>query len=111
MQKFKNSALPNFMALRIPVTSQLKIPAWKKYLDQYWDKQFVDLLEFGFPLDFDRNITLNSTEVNHNSALQYPDHVQAYLEDEIKYGAIYGPFDTVPFPCHVSPFLTRDKPN
>ena len=109
--KIKNSALPNFMALRIPVTSQLKVPVWKKYLDQYWDKQLVDLLEFSFPLDFDRNITLNSTEVNHNSALQYPDHVQVYLEEEIKYGAIYGQFDTVPFSCHFSPFLTRDKPN
>ena len=30
---------------------------------------------------------------------------------EIEYGAIFGPFDKHPFPCHVSPFLTREKPN
>ena len=34
-----------------------------------------------------------------------------YTEEELKYGAIYGPFDQIPFPCHVSPFLTRHKPN
>ena len=71
----------------------------------------LDLIEFGFPLDFDRSIELNSTEVNHNSALQYVDHVSKYISEEIKYGAIWGPFKELPFPCHVSPFLTRDKPN
>ena len=29
----------------------------------------------------------------------------------MQYGTIYGPFAQPPFPCHVSPFLTRDKPN
>ena len=29
----------------------------------------------------------------------------------MQYGAIYGPFAQPPFPCHVSPFLTRDKPD
>ena len=37
--------------------------------------------------------------------------MQKYIETEIKYGAIIGPFEEHPFPCHVSPFLTRDKPN
>ena len=31
--------------------------------------------------------------------------------EEIKYGAILGPFKQLLFHCHVSPFLTRDKPN
>ena len=30
--KIRQSALPNFMKLRIPVTTQLKVSAWKKYL-------------------------------------------------------------------------------
>ena len=40
----KNSAMPNFMGARIPVTGQFNIPAWKSYLAGYWDKQIVDLL-------------------------------------------------------------------
>ena len=39
------------------------------------------------------------------------DHVSKYISEEIKYGAIWGPFKELPFPCHVSPFLSRDKPN
>ena len=43
--------------------------------------------------------------------LQFPNHIQNYIDTEIKYGAIIGPFEEYPFPYHVSPFLTRDKPN
>ena len=107
----KNSGKPNFMGARIPVAGQFNIHAWKFYLDQYWDKRIVDLLQFGFPLDFDRSKILQSTYDNHSSALKFPDHVQNYIETEKKYGAILGPFQEFPFPCHISPFLTRDKPN
>ena len=53
-----------------PVKSQLKIAAWRKHLNTYWDQQIVDLLEFGFLLDFDRNVQLQSTEFYHKSAIQ-----------------------------------------
>ena len=62
-------------------------------------------------MDFDRNVQLTATEVNHHSALQYHDHVSRYIQDEIEHKAIVGPFQQPPFPCHISPFLTRDKPN
>ena len=110
-RKIRNSGLPNFMGLRIPVQSQLKISYWRKYLKQYWDHQLLDLIEYGFPLDFNRTVQLTSTEANHYSALQYPDHVSKYLHEEIQHKAIIGPFQQMPFPCHISPFLTRDKPN
>ena len=50
----KDSNLPNFLHCRIPVKSGLNIKAWRSYLQNYWDQQLCDLLEFGFPLDFDR---------------------------------------------------------
>ena len=68
-------------------------------------------MQYGSPLDFDRSGLLQGTYVNHSSALKFPDHVQNYIETEMKYGAIIGPFENFPFQCHVSPFLTRDKPN
>ena len=107
----RQSGVPNFMSCRIPVQTQLKVQAWKKYLDSYWDRQLIDLIQFGFPLDFNRSIEIHSTEVNHTSALTYPEHVSQHISEEIQYGAIWGPFKQLPFPCHVSPFLTRDKPN
>ena len=51
----KDSNCPNYIGIWIPVSPKLKIKNWKYYLADYWDKQFIDLLEFGFPLDFDRS--------------------------------------------------------
>ena len=48
---------------------------------------------------------------NHTSAVKYSDHMYAYIQTEMQYGAIYCPFAQPPFLCHISPFLTRDKPN
>ena len=100
---------PNFLGARIPVVSKLNIDIWKFYLHEYWDQQLVDLLEFGFPLDFDKNTVLVSTEDNHASARHFSSHVQTYIQEELKHGAMLGPFDHKPIPLHVSPFMTRDK--
>ena len=107
----RTSALPNFMGVRISVSSQLNINAFKSYLSKYWDKQIVDLLQYGFPLDFARSRILEGTHVNNSSALKFPEHVNSYIETEMKYGAILGPFEDHPFHCHISSFLTREKPN
>ena len=55
------SSVPNFLSARIPIQRQLHTDNWEKYLIDYWDKQLVDLLRFGFPSDFDRNLQLQTT--------------------------------------------------
>ena len=105
----RDSGCPNFLKCRIPVTSNLKIENWRLYLDKYWDQQIVDLLQYSFPLDFDRQCQLVSTEVNHASAIQNSDHVQQYLQEELTHRAILGPFTQPPFSVHVSPLMVRDK--
>ena len=45
------------------------------------------------------------------SAVAFPQDVEAYLQEEIQYGAIHGPFKEPPLDnLHTSPFMTRDKP-
>ena len=66
----------------------------------------MNLLAFGFPLDFDHSCPLQATEVNHASAITYSHQIDNYLQEELQFGAIYGPFDSKPFPLHVSPFMT-----
>ena len=44
-----------FLICRIPVQIQLNPERWKYHLTDYWGKQLPDLIEFAFPLDFDRN--------------------------------------------------------
>ena len=100
---------PNYLAARIPVTSQLNIMNWRSYLSKYWDVQLLDLLEYGFPLDVDRDIALISTETNHASALQNSSHVQAYIQEELSFQAMLGPFQAKPMSLHVSPLMVRDK--
>ena len=52
---------------------------------------------------------MQATEVNHTSAITYSQHIDKYLQDELQFGAIHGPFDSKPFPLHVSPLMTREK--
>ena len=69
-----DSALLNFLGARIPIKSQLKQCKWCYHLNQYWDKQLPDLIQFEFPLDFDRGHLLCLTDKNHASALENPQH-------------------------------------
>ena len=85
-----------FLGCRIPVDSGLNIKNWRFYLKDFWDKQLVDLLEYGFPLDFDRDAPLMSTEENHASAKNFASDVQTYISEELKHGAMLGPFASKP---------------
>ena len=78
----------------------------------YCDHQLLQLIEFGFPLDFNRNSQLSSGVNNHSSALDYKNDIMTYLTEEKQHGVIIGPFQTNPIPnAHVSPYLTRENPN
>ena len=74
----RDSGIPNILGLCIPVNTNLEISSWKTHLCDYFDKQLVDLIEFGFPLDFDRTRQLESTFVNHASARNFFEHVDKY---------------------------------
>ena len=111
-RKVKASGNINFLKCRTPVQSQLNIVEWETQLQGYWDVQLIHLLRFGFPLDFNRSSVLKHDNRNHTSALDFPAHVDAYLAEELKYGAILGPYAQNPIPdCHFSPFMTHEKSN
>ena len=73
-KRVRKSGLPNYMGIWVPVATNLNIANWRHFLVDYWDDQLVDLLEFGFPLDFDRSFKLMSVEDNHKSAKDYEEH-------------------------------------
>ena len=108
----RSTSKPNFMQARIQIDSQLNVEAWKKYLEGYWDQQLCELIQFGFPLDFNRSCILNHEQGNHKSAVDFPADIEAYIEEELKCGALLGPFPRHPISAgHCSPFMTRAKPN
>ena len=100
------------MGARIPVNSQLNVAAWKVELGNYWDQQLLQLIEFRFPLDFNRHCPLKFEGKNHPSAIQYPADIEAYLQKKCQFNAILRPFKENPIAGgHCSPFMTRHKPN
>ena len=110
-KQIKHSGLPNFMHCSIRLKSQLCIDEWQTVLKGYWETQLIDLLRFGFPLDFDRNSTLTCDNKNHSSATDFSLDVEAYLKEETNFGAILGPFVNDPISeCHKIPFMTRENP-
>ena len=65
---------------------------------------------FDHRLDFNRNFKLTPTDKNHKIALAFPKDVEAYLQEEQKFGAICGSLKEPPFDnLHTPPFMTRDK--
>ena len=66
---------------------------------------------YGYPVDFNRLSKLVSFEVNHTSATEYAEHIDQYISEELQYGALYGPFQEIPNPIHISPLMTRAKQN
>ena len=69
------SGLPNHLKCRTPVMSTLKPDNWRNCLKEYWDQQLPDFIQYGFPLDFDRNFKFGSTESNHRSPEIHIDQV------------------------------------
>ena len=108
----QKSNLPNFLGEQIRIKSELNIENWEKYLHDYWDKQLIYLLKYGFPLNFNTENPLQSTEKNCFSATKFKTHVDEYLREEIEHWAILGPFDEKPLHnLHISPFLSGEKPD
>ena len=56
------SGRPNYQGCRIPVCqATMNLSLWRERLKGYKDSAVCDLLQFGFPLDFDRNKVLSSS--------------------------------------------------
>ena len=102
---------PKFLNCRTPVQTQLNPDRWRYYLTDYWDNQLPYLIQYGFPLDFDRKCPLSSSNINHASALNYETHFDAYVQEELEHGALYGRFQVLDFNIHVSPLMSREKQN
>ena len=100
----------NFRAARVPVPSGLCVGAWRRYLEEYDDKNLVEFLAYGWPIYCDPAAVLRPTPVNHPSALQYEADVKHYVETELGFAALGGPYASPPFRyMQLSPLMTKPK--
>ena len=89
--------LPNHLAVRIPMPSRLVIANWREYLHDYHDKQLIEYLEFGWPNDFTGENPPLPSIANHCKDPAHMKLVERYVEREVAYGALLGPFNVPPF--------------
>ena len=104
---------PNYLGARVRVVSQLNLRQWRHLLKDYKFSRVCDYVEFGFPLTLNyKEFTYNTEVSNHPSATHFPRAVEDYLQTDISYNAIVGPFDAPPIErLHVSPMMSRPKPD
>ena len=97
-EEVHRSGIPNYKGCRITLPfSKLNIPLWREWLVDYKDYVICEFLEFGFPLDFDKSVELNTNERrNHKGAREYPEFVNKYLCTEVGKSRIAGPFKSNP---------------
>lgn len=102
---------PNYKEAQIPIPSNIRVENWLPLLQDYKDKDVILFLKYGFPITYDSESPPVPTFQNHQSAIRFQKHVDNFVESELKYSALIGPFIEPPFEpwCQISPLLTRDK--
>ena len=81
-------------------------------MGSYFDAgEIADAILFGWDLSFTETPFPKDAARNNASALQFPAHVLHYVEKEVGFGALVGPFEAheLPFPFYRSPFGSVDK--
>lgn len=110
--KVKLTGLPNTLGAKILLSSSIKIHAWEKLAQAHGlDDWLLNMLSYGFPLQYTGTIPGPNRIDNHSSALQYPEHVRKFIAKELREGALAGPFDNHPFPSsgYINPLMSRPK--
>ena len=93
-----STGLPNYKMARYPIQSELNLPAWEEYLREYPDQRVIQYLKFGFPLSINSRDELHVDIKNHFSVVQYPEHVQDYIDTGRGHGALLGKTPIVTHP-------------
>lgn len=70
---------------------------WTSYHEHYHDRIVLEFLRYGWPINFTRDFLPRSTFTNHPSAQAKKSHLQSYVQSELSYDAICGPFVCNPF--------------
>ena len=80
---------PHFLRARLQVNYDINLDLIVPLAEGYWDWQLPLFLCYGFPMNLKGHYEdiISATE-NLSSALQFPDYVTAYLQDESQHQAI-----------------------
>ena len=110
-RRVRDTNLPNYMAARVIVPSELNCDMWDILLHDYPDREICQFLRFGWPSSYTAPTPPTSTMRNHPSAAAYSAHIDHFVNTEVSKGALLGPFPVLPFApwTQVSPLMTAPK--
>ena len=82
-------------------------------LEDFPDTTLVDLLEFGWPIDYTSLKVPTPTFRNHSRSADDDLHINKFITKELAFNAFLDPFCSPPFEpwSQVSPMMTRPKKN
>lgn len=104
----------NRFGARIPVNEKWNLDLLQELLEGYHDAEVVEWLKFGWPINRSPELPDPVLDVrNHKGATDFQQEVDEYIKKEIKLGAMFGPFLTIPWDKRVgiSPLHSRPRRN
>ena len=111
----RSAALEGRPAPRLDHTTTLVTQVWDREATNHpADEIILQGIRRGFSIQYNGPpIMTPPATYNHQSAVNYPDHIDAYVTRETAESALSGPYQLPPFtPWFVaSPMMSREKPN
>ena len=101
----------NVYGARVVIPSKWNLSLLWSMAELTSDREVVQFLTFGWPLNHNGNPVMVST-FNHSSAVRHSAQVDKYVARELEYGCLLGPFLQIPWTTGlvgVSPMSTRLK--
>ena len=106
---------PNIDGLKEPLKfPSFPVDKWEEALRGYFDAEEIVLqFKFGWDMSFTQHPTPRDAKWNLQGASLFEKDVQKYVDQELKFGALVGPFDEgeLPFRTYCSPLNTVPKKN
>ena len=107
----RETGVSNHKSAKIEVNNEWNLDKLEEWLVDYHDKEVVEYLKYGWPLNATQTEINNSIPANQSGVQSNPEQVCRYLQEEISRGSIIGPFTTNSFgkEARFSPLDTRPK--
>ena len=101
----------NFLGCRIQMPSAFNIPIIEQMLQCYHDRQVVQFLEFGWPINYAGDNPPFGPVENHNGAKDFPEFIESKIRSEVSRLRVIGPCDDSSFvePIWISPVNSVEK--
>ena len=108
----RQSSYSNRWGAQMQVPSNWNLQLLESPLEDYWDKEIVSWMKFGWPRS--RLPTLEDprrANGNYDGAELFPEDIEKYLKEGLEKGHIMGPFSSNPFNqwTGISPLNTCPK--